>query len=65
LPGSGEPGACAARRYDDESVPGFLDRTGEAPPRFILVRDGKQLQYWDTKKAPDEITLLEAVLTAS
>ena len=43
----------------------FLDRIGEAPPRFILVRDGKQLQYWDTKRAPDEITLLEAVLTAS
>ena len=43
----------------------FLDRIGEAPPRFILVRDGKQLHYWDTKKAPDEVTLIEAVLTAS
>jgi len=43
----------------------FLDRIGEAPPRFILVKDGKQLQYWDTKRPPDEITLLEAVLTAS
>jgi len=43
----------------------FIDRIGEAPPRFILVKDGKQLQYWDTKKAPDEVTLIEAVLTAS
>jgi hypothetical protein len=43
----------------------FIDRIGEAPPRFILVRDGKQLHYWDTKKAPDEVTLIEAVLTAS
>jgi hypothetical protein len=43
----------------------FLDRIGEAPPRFILVRDGKQLRYWDTKRPPDEIALLEAVLTAS
>jgi hypothetical protein len=42
----------------------FLDRIGEAPPRFILVREGRQLRYWDTKRAPDEVTLLEAVLTA-
>jgi hypothetical protein len=43
----------------------FIDRIGEAPPRFILVKDGKQLRYWDTKRPPDEVTLLEAVLTAS
>ena len=39
----------------------FLDCVGKAPPRFILVKDGRQVRHWDGA-IPDEVALLEAVL---
>jgi multisubunit Na+/H+ antiporter MnhC subunit len=42
----------------------FLDRIGDAPPRFYLVKDGQVLQQWDTKRPPNEVDVLEAVLRA-
>ena len=39
----------------------FLQYVGDAPPRFILVRDGKQLKYWD-KKVPPEIDIVQTML---
>ena len=39
----------------------FLSRIGSAPPRFILIRDGKARRHWD-EKAPSDVTILRAVL---
>lgn len=39
----------------------FLQYIGTAPPRFILLKDGVEVNYWD-EKLPDELTVIEAVL---
>jgi hypothetical protein len=42
----------------------FLYRIGSAPPRFLLIRDGRELQHWD-EKLPEEVILVRAVLENS
>jgi hypothetical protein len=42
----------------------FFEHIGDAPPRFILVRDGKSIHYWDDElpKAPE---ILDAMVDSS
>jgi hypothetical protein len=42
------------------SVLDFLKLIGEAPPRYILARDGRQLAFWD-EQAPTREALLSAL----
>lgn len=39
----------------------ILEYIGDAPPRFILLQDGKQFRFWD-KKAPEAFVVAEAML---
>jgi uncharacterized membrane protein YphA (DoxX/SURF4 family) len=38
----------------------FFDLIGDAPPRFILIRDGRPLQSWD-EELPDAMDLLDLI----
>jgi len=42
----------------------FFQHIGDAPPRFILIKDGHRLEFWD-KKLPPQAAILEAALRAS
>jgi len=44
-----------------DRVRAFFSLTGDVPPRFIYVRDGRQVMFWDDfLPAPDEILKLNA-----
>lgn len=42
----------------------FLERIGQAPPRFVLVKDGTEVKFWD-KVIPDPLTIIQATLEAT
>lgn len=41
----------------------FFEHIGDAPPRFILVRDGKSIHYWDDE-LPEAPEILDAMVNS-